>query len=70
MTESMNEIRDVTEVSRDTDGCYICKCPHCLRIMALEGDRMSEIRGEQYKDRCGGWMEVSHDARFVENIKP
>lgn len=70
MTESVNEIRDVTEVSRDTDGCYICQCPHCGRVMAIEGDRMSDIRGEQYQDICGGWLEVSRDARFVEELDP
>lgn len=37
-----------------------------LRLIGLEGDDLSQIRGEQFQHKhCGGWLEVTPDARFV-----
>ena len=63
-----DEILTVNRVSKD-GGDYVVKCPHCSRIIGIEGDDLSEIRGEQYQHRaCGGWLQVDHDARFVRAI--
>ena len=65
-----DEIMIVKRVSKD-GGDYVVICPHCKRIIGVEGDDMSQIVGEQYKhSACGGWLEVSHDARFVESLRP
>lgn len=64
-----NEIKNVVRVSREC-GEYIVKCPHCGRIIGIEGEDMSEIRGEQYQHRaCGGWMQIDRDARFVRELE-
>ncbi len=79
MPES-NLILDVHLVTRD-GGSYCVRCPHCKVIMGIEGEDMSEIRGEQYEHRwysawsktekgCKGWFEVSRDARFVKELPP
>lgn len=61
-----NEILTVHKVTKD-GGDYTVMCPHCKSLIGLEGDDLSEIRGEQFQHRaCGGWLEVSHDARFVK----
>lgn len=63
-----DEILEVERISRE-DGDYIVRCPHCGRVMGIEGDDISEMGGEQYQDRiCGGWMEVSHDAHYVRTL--
>jgi hypothetical protein len=37
--------------------------------MAIEGDDLSEVRGQQYQDRvCGGWLEVDSNAIFKKFI--
>lgn len=79
--ESANYILAVRRVGRD-GGDYVVKCPHCKTIIGIEGDDMSEIRGEQYQHKrreyqgprgpryvgCDGWMEVDHDAVFVREL--
>lgn len=75
-------ILDVKRVSRD-DGEYIVKCPHCKQIIGIEGDDLSEIRGEQYQHKrreiprfdgsvrvlgCDGWMQVHSDAHYVAEL--
>jgi len=66
--QATDEIKTVRRVSKD-GGDYVVKCPHCKRIMGIEGDDLSEIRGEQYKDPvCGGWVGLSHTAYFVREL--
>lgn len=67
---STDEIKTVTLVSKD-GGDYVVACPHCKDIIGIEGDDLSEIRGEQYRrgrDHCGGWLEVSRSARYVKQL--
>lgn len=65
LCEANDEIKPVSRVTKD-GGDYTVKCPHCLRLIGLEGDDLSQIRGEQFQHKhCGGWLEVTHDARFV-----
>lgn len=70
-----NEIKDVRLVSKDF-GSYCVRCPHCGEIIGIDGDDMSEVRGEQYQHRingtagCGGWMQIDWDARFVRELPP
>lgn len=59
-------IFDVHQVARDTDMGIICRCPHCQQVIGIEGEEFSDVRGEQYKCRCGGWLEVSSSARRVK----
>lgn len=59
-------IFDVHQVARDTDMGIICRCPHCQQVIGIEGEEFSDVRGEQYKCRCGGWLEVSNSARRVK----
>lgn len=64
-----DEILLVRQVSRDTDRSYIVRCPHCSKVIDLEGDDIDEIRGEQYQHkRCGGWLEISDTAAFVREL--
>jgi hypothetical protein len=66
MCEASDEILPVDRVTRD-GGDYTVKCPHCGRLIGLEGDDLSQIRGEQFQHRqCGGWLEVRNSARFVQ----
>lgn len=60
-------IYDVHQVARDTGMGIICRCPHCQAIISIEGEELSDVRGEQYKCRCGGWLEVSST---VSRVKP
>lgn len=63
-----NLILDVHLVTRD-GGSYCVRCPHCKQILGIDGDDLSEIRGEQYQHRaCGGWLEVSSGARYVKEL--
>jgi phage terminase large subunit GpA-like protein len=76
-----DEILDVTRVSKD-GGDYCVKCPHCGDIIGIDGDDLSEIRGEQYQHKrrewqgphgmksvgCDGWFQVSDNARFVREV--
>lgn len=65
MCEASDEILPVDRVTKDS-GDYTVKCPHCSRLLGVEGDDMSQIRGEQFQHRyCGGWFEVTRSARFV-----
>lgn len=65
MCEATDEILPVFRVTKDC-GDYMVKCPHCLRLIGLEGDDMSQLRGEQFQHRhCGGWLGVAINARFV-----
>lgn len=66
--QATDEIKSVRRVSKDA-GDYVVRCPHCQSIIGIEGDDLSEIRGEQYQHRmCGGWLMVEHDARFVREL--
>jgi len=58
-------IYDVHQVARDSDMGIICRCPHCQQVIGIEGTEFSDVRGEQYKCRCGGWLEVSSSAQRV-----
>jgi hypothetical protein len=68
-----DEILLVDKVSKD-GGDYAVICPHCKRVIGIAGDDLSEIQGEQYHHRsnefiaCGGWLEISHDARYVKGL--
>ena len=62
-----DEILTVTRVSKD-GGDYVVKCPHCKAIIGIEGDDLSEIKGEQYLCRCGGWLQVGFNARYVKEL--
>ena len=58
------EILDVHKYCREDDRTVCVKCPHCHRVLGLEP---GPFKGEQYQDQvCGGWLEVSADAVFVE----
>jgi hypothetical protein len=61
--QATDEILTVSRVAKDSDGSWIVKCPHCKRVIGLED---GPIRGEQFQHRaCGGWLEVSHDAKVM-----
>jgi hypothetical protein len=74
-------ILTVKRVSKD-GGDYVVKCPHCGEIIGVQGDDLSEVRGEQYQHKkreyqgprgmktvgCDGWLEVSHNAVFVKEL--
>lgn len=63
--KTLNEILPVTKFSDDRDS-WVVVCPHCKRVLGLE---KGPIRGEQYRDRvCGGWLEVSFDAKKVARV--
>lgn len=63
-------ILTVNVVTKD-GGSYCVKCPHCKRFIGIDGDDMSEVRGEQYQhlNKCGGWLQISPDARFVKELQ-
>lgn len=68
MNTATDEIITVKRVIKD-GGAYCARCPHCKDLIGLEGDDLSEIRGEQYQHRaCGGWLQVAHEARFVREL--
>lgn len=67
--ETVNDILSVGLVSKD-GGDYVARCPHCKRVIGIEGDDISEVRGEQYRCSCAGWFEVSQTARFVKESPP
>jgi len=57
-----DEILTVTAFSKDQlDPAGLVICPHCDKYAALEWP----CRGEQYKHRCGGWLHVDLDAKYV-----
>lgn len=73
-------ILDVRLVGKDGGG-YCVRCPHCQDVVGIDGDDLSEIRGEQFQHQvrtahgrravgCGGWMEVTDDARLVRELPP
>ena len=76
-----NAILPVKRVTKD-GGDYAVKCPHCGDIIGVEGDDLSEIRGEQFQHKkrhwqgpygpkssgCDGWLEVTHNAVFVSEL--
>jgi hypothetical protein len=70
MTTTSDLILTVSTVTKD-GGSYCVKCPHCKRLIGIEGNDMSEVRGEQYQHRnnCGGWLQVSPNARFVRELQ-
>jgi hypothetical protein len=60
MANATDEILIVHRFARE-GGDWIARCPHCLRIVCMDGEEA--VRGEQFQDRvCGGWFEVSSDA--------
>ena len=79
-----DEILTVRIVSKDSDGSYVVQCPHCKQVIGVEGDWLSEIRGEQFQHKrreyqghsgpksigCDGWLEVSQDAHLVDELEP
>lgn len=70
MSSATDEIKTVRLVTKD-GGDYCIRCGHCKQLIAIGGDDLSEVRGEQYQHRrCGGWNEVSSDARFVKELLP
>ena len=66
-----DEIKMVHRVTRD-GGDYTVICPHCKRMIAIEGDDLSEIRGAQYDHTnargCGGTFEISRRAIYVSEL--
>lgn len=63
-------IYDVVHVARDHDRSLIVRCPHCQDIIGIDGYDLEEVQGEQYKCRCGGWLQVDYDASMVRNPLP
>jgi hypothetical protein len=75
------EILTVLLVSKD-GGDYCVRCPHCGDIIGVDGQDLSEIRGEQFHHKrreypgpagpryngCGSWLEVGSSARFVREL--
>ena len=74
-------ILNVTRVTKD-GGSYGVKCPHCRLVIGIDGDDLSEVRGEQFQHKrreypgpngpkssgCDGWMQISEDAVFVRDL--
>lgn len=66
MANATDEILIVQHFARE-DGDWVARCPHCLRIVGMDGEET--IRGEQFQDRlCGGWFEVSSDALRLKRL--
>lgn len=65
-----DEIKTVHRYCREDDGEVCVLCPHCGWIIGLE---RGPFKGEQYlhksNRKCGGWLEVSHDARYVKTAE-
>ena len=59
-------IYNVDHIVRNGDMSICCRCPHCQDVIGIEGDEFSDVRGEQYKCRCGGWLEVSSTAVAIK----
>lgn len=59
-------IYEVHHLVRDDDMSICCRCPHCQSVIGLEGDEFSDVRGEQFQCRCGGWLEVSYRAACLK----
>lgn len=70
MTEITNEILTVSRYAREDDGEVCVRCPHCGWVIGLE---RGPFKGEQYQHKanpkCGGWLDVSHDASFVKTAE-
>ena len=60
-------IYDVHHLVRDNDMSICCRCPHCQQVIGIQGDEFDDVRGEQYQCRCGGWFEVSYNARALKH---
>lgn len=68
MKTATDEISTVHRVNKD-GGSYAVKCPHCGSIIGVEGEDLRDVRGQQYIHfRCGGWMQVDYEARFVHEL--
>ncbi|QGZ42680.1 hypothetical protein [Pseudoduganella flava] len=66
MANATDEILVVECFARE-DGDWIARCPHCLRVVGMNGEE--PVRGEQFQDRvCGGWFEVSSDASRLKRL--
>lgn len=74
----LDEILPVHVVSKD-GGDYICRCPHCGEILTTDANELDDVRGQQYQHilrtrfgigGCGGWMEISENARRVRELPP
>ena len=67
MAQISDEILTVERYCREADSTPSVKCPHCGWVIGLE---RGPFKGEQYQHRanakCGGWLEVSYDAKFVK----
>ena len=58
-------IYEVHHLVRDNDMSICCRCPHCQRVLGIEGDECDDVRGEQYQCTCGGGFEVSYNAKAL-----
>ena len=81
MNATSEELRPVARVAKD-GGSYCVKCPHCNELIGVDGNDLSEIRGEQFQHRrrtwqgpngmrsngCDGWLQVSDYAVLVREI--
>lgn len=66
MATATDEILIADYFARD-GGDYITRCPHCKRVISMDGDE--PVRGEMFQDRfCGGWLEVSSDAKRLREL--
>lgn len=64
---STDEIITVERYCREDDGEVCVRCPHCGWVIGLQ---RGPFLGEQYQHaanpNCGGWLEVSSEARRVQ----
>ena len=59
-------IFDVHHIVRDSDMSICCRCPHCQSVIGIEGEEFSDVRGEQFQCRCGGWLQVDYSAKALK----
>lgn len=80
MPDGLDQILPIKRISREA-GDYIVKCPHCGKVISVEGDDLSEMKDakEQYQHTvrtwvggrtvgCGGWFEITDDTRYVKEL--
>ncbi len=67
-----DEILIVTKLYRDrNEGEILLKCPHCARIIGLNGDEEDEIdfEGAQFEDNiCKGTFEIGDNPVFIKDV--
>lgn len=67
--KAFDEILSVLRYCREDSGEVLVKCPHCGWTIGLQN---GEFKGEQFHHRvpsCGGWLEVSFDAKRVRDAE-